>query len=95
MALAIADEARQRLGKVRPADQRRRLEDAIEAATRTLDSAGTTSPGLLELARASLLVALGRHDAARESRRRVFLYPDRGLSHALARAWFPAMEVRR
>jgi tetratricopeptide (TPR) repeat protein len=95
MALAIADDARQRLGKARTADQRRRMEEAIEAATRTLDSAGTTSPGLLELARASLLAALGRHDEARESRRKVFLYPDRGLSHALARAWLPAMEVRR
>ncbi|MEO5568942.1 MAG: hypothetical protein ABIR92_10645, partial [Gemmatimonadaceae bacterium] len=95
MAVAIADEARQRLGKVRTADQRRRLEAAIEAATRTLDSAATTSPGLLELARASLLAAVGRHDAALESRRQVFLYPDRGLSHALARAWFPPKEVRR
>jgi tetratricopeptide (TPR) repeat protein len=95
MALAIADEARHRLGTARTADQRRRIEDAIEVATRTLDSAGTTSPGLLELARASLLAALGRNDEARESRRKVFLYPDRGLSHALARAWLPAMEVRR
>ena len=95
MALAIADDARQRLGKARTTDQRHRMEEAIDSATRTLDSAGTTSPGLLELARASLLSALGRHDEARESRRKVFLYPDRGLSHALARAWLPAMEVRR
>ena len=95
MALAIADEARRRLGKVRTAEQRRRLEDGIEAAAGTLDSAGTTSPGLVELARASLLAALDRRDESRESWRRVFLYPDRGMSYALARAWFPAVEARR
>jgi tetratricopeptide (TPR) repeat protein len=95
MTLAIADEARKRLGKTRTADQRRRLEDAIEAATRTLDSGGTSSPGLVELARASLLSAVGRQEEARRSWSKVFLYPDRNLSHALARAWFPAVEARR
>ncbi len=95
LALAIADEARQRLGKTRTAGQRRRLDEALAAATRTLESGGTTSPGLLELARASLLAALGRHDESRDSWRRVFLYPDRGMSHALARAWFPAVEAHR
>lgn len=95
MTLAIADAARQRLGKARTADQRRRLEDALEAATRTLDSGGTSSPGLLELARASLLAAVGRNDEARDSWRKVFAYPDRNLSHALARAWLPPAEARR
>jgi tetratricopeptide (TPR) repeat protein len=95
MAVAIADEARRRLGKTRTADQRRRLNEALAAATRTLESGGTTSPGLLELARASLLAALGRHDESRDSWRRVFLYPDRGMSHALARARFPAVEAPR
>jgi len=95
MAVAIADEARQRLGRSRTADQRRRLDEALAAATRTLDSGGTTSPGLLELARASLLAALGRHGESRESRRQVFLHPDRNLSHALARAWFTPVETRR
>jgi hypothetical protein len=33
-----------------------------------------------------LLEALGKNTDARESLRRVFTYPDRGLSHALARA---------
>jgi len=95
MAVAIADEARQRLGKTRTADQRRRLDEALDAATRTLDAGGTSSPGLVELARASLLAALGRVDESRQSLRKVFMYPDRNLSHALARAWFPPVEARR
>ena len=95
MSVAIADEARQRLGRTRTAVQRRRLEQALEAAARTLDSAATSSPGLVELARASLLAALGRDEEARQSRRKVFLYPDRNLSHALARAWVPQVAARR
>jgi hypothetical protein len=95
MSVAIADEARERLGRTRTADQRRRLEQALDAATRTLDSAGTTSPGLVELARASLLAALGRDEDARRSRTQAFMYPDRNLSHALARAWLPQVEARR
>jgi tetratricopeptide (TPR) repeat protein len=95
MSVAIADDARERLGRTRTADQRSRLEQALAAATRTLDSAGTSSPGLVELARASLLAALDRHDESRRSREKVFLYPDRNLSHALARAWLPPVEARR
>jgi hypothetical protein len=95
MTLAIADDARKRLGKIRTAEQRRRLEDALDAATRTLDSGSTSSPGLVELARASLLSALGREEEASQSWSKVFLHPDRNLSHALARAWFPAVEARR
>jgi hypothetical protein len=86
LAVAIADEARERLGVSRTPDDRRRLEESLEAATRTLDSGGTSSPGSLEYARASLLAALGRIDETRTSLRRVFLFPDRNLSHALARA---------
>jgi tetratricopeptide (TPR) repeat protein len=95
MSVAIADEARQRLGRSRTADQFRRLEQALDAATRTLDAAGTSSPGLVALARASLLAALGQNEEARLSRRKVFLYPDRNLSHALARAWLPPVAGRR
>ena len=95
MTLAIADDARRRLGKTRTLDQRRRLEDALDAATRTLDSGGTSSPGLTELARASLLAALNRNVEARRSWTKVFFYPDRNLSHALARAWPPAVEAPR
>ena len=95
MTLAIADDARRRLGKTRTADQRRRLEDALDAATRTLESAGTSNPGLTELARASLLAVLDRSVEARRSWTKVFLYPDRNLSHALARAWPPPVEARQ
>jgi tetratricopeptide (TPR) repeat protein len=85
MAVAIADEARRRLGRARRAEERRRLEEALEVATRTLESGGTSNPGLMEYARALLLGALGRVDESRRSLGRVFLFPDRNLSHALAR----------
>jgi hypothetical protein len=95
MMLAIADDARKRLGGTQTSDQRRRLEEALDAATRTMDSGGTSNPGLAELARASLLAALGRDVEARRSWRKVFVYPDRNLSHALARAWLPPVEAPR
>jgi hypothetical protein len=86
MSVAIADAARARLGRARTAAERVRLERALEAATSTLESGATTNPGLMEYARASLLAALGRGDESRASFGRVFVFPDRNLSHALARA---------
>ena len=86
MAVAIADEARARLGESRTADQRHRLEAALDAATRTRDSGDSSNPGYTELARASVLAALGRVDESRRSIERVFLFPDRNLSHAWAHA---------
>jgi tetratricopeptide (TPR) repeat protein len=83
--IAVADRARQRLGRGRTSAERARLERALDAAANTLESAATSGPGLVEYARASLLSALGRPDDSRQAYRRVFLYPDRGLSHALAR----------
>jgi hypothetical protein len=97
MNLAIADEARRRLGAARTADQRRRLERALDTTSRTLDSGETSNPGYTELARASLLAALGRVDEARQSMARVFLFPDRNLSHALAHSFMrgPTAEIPR
>ena len=86
LTLALADMARQRLGRPRTAVERGRLERALENATALLETAGTSSPGVIEYARGVLLEALGKNAEARESLRRVFTYPDRGLSHALARA---------
>ena len=86
LTLAMADAARERLGRPRTSAERARLERALESATLTLESAGTSSPGLIEYARGALLAALTRTSEARESLQRVFTYPDRGLSHALARA---------
>jgi tetratricopeptide (TPR) repeat protein len=85
MAVAVGDEARRRLGTARTPDQRRRLESALDSATRTLESASTNNPGLMEYARGLLLAALGRGNEAGMAFRRVFRYPDRALSHALAR----------
>ena len=85
LTLALADAAARRLGRPRTAAERGRLERALENATATLESAGTSSPGLIEYARGVLLAALGRTRESQESLRRVFMYPDRGLSHVLAR----------
>ena len=86
LALALADTAARRLGRTRSAAERARLERALENATAILESAGTSSPGTIEYARGVLLASLGKNAEARESLRRVFTYPDRGLSHVLARA---------
>jgi tetratricopeptide (TPR) repeat protein len=85
LTLAIADTAARRLGRPRTAAERARLERALESATATLESAGTSGPGLLEYASSMLLAALGKSGESHESLRRVFTYPDRGLSHVLAR----------
>ena len=86
LTIAIADEARARLGLRRTPDQQRRLEAALARAAHALDTGGASNPGLTELARASLLAALGRTDASQRSMARVFVWPDRNLSHAFARA---------
>ena len=86
MSVAVAVDARRRLGRLNAADERRALEEALESATRTLESADSSNPGLVEYARALLLAALDRVDESRASLKRVFVYPDRTLSHALARA---------
>jgi tetratricopeptide (TPR) repeat protein len=84
MSLAIADEARQRLGGKPTPEQRRRLEAALGTMTRALDTGDTSSPGYTELVRAALLSSLGRGGESRQALTRVFLYPDRNLSHAWA-----------
>jgi tetratricopeptide (TPR) repeat protein len=83
--VAIADEARGRLGHQRSEEQRRRLEAALESVTLAVDSGSSSNPGALEYSRGLLLASLGRKDESRAALRRVFLFPDRNLSHALAR----------
>jgi hypothetical protein len=83
--LAMADEARGHLSHARTDDQRRRLEEGLASATLTLESGGSSNPGTLEYARALLMAALGRKEEARAPLQRAFLFPDRNLSHALAR----------
>jgi hypothetical protein len=51
-----------------------------------LDQDGSSNPGSLALARALLLSSLGRAAESRRALQRVFILPDRNLSHALARA---------
>jgi hypothetical protein len=51
-----------------------------------MESGTSGNPGLTEYTRALLLSALGRPEESRQAWRRVFVYPDRSLSHALARS---------
>jgi len=83
--LAIADEARGALGHQRTDEQQRRLETALESVTLAVDSGSASNPGVLEYSRGLLLASLGRKEESRAALRRVFLFPDRNLSHALAR----------
>jgi tetratricopeptide (TPR) repeat protein len=85
LSVAIAHDARRRLGRPVTAAERRRVAESLDAATRSLESGTTSSPGTLELARAMLLAALGRAAESRTALQRVFVYPDRNLSHAFAR----------
>jgi tetratricopeptide (TPR) repeat protein len=86
LSVALGEDARRRLGRPNAVDGRRRLEDALQAATRTLESGDTSNPGFMEYARALLLGELGRAEESRSALRQVFVFPDRNLSHALARA---------
>jgi hypothetical protein len=83
---AVAIGALAKLGRGMTDAERPHAEQALASATATLESAGTSNPGLIEYARSVLLVGLGRGEDASASWHRVFIYPDRGLSHALARS---------
>jgi tetratricopeptide (TPR) repeat protein len=83
-ATAIAYDAASSLGttgKPSPA----RLEAALSAITAVVESGESSEPGTALYVQARLRAALGHVDEARESLTRVFLFPDRNLSHALAR----------
>jgi hypothetical protein len=58
---------------------------SAEAETAALIESGAGASGLVTLARGRVLRALGREKEAVEQFRAVFLLPDRGLSHHLAR----------
>ncbi len=85
MNIVLADLARRRLGRARSVAERQLLTDALDVAARTMESGSTSNPGFTEYVRALLLSALGRRQESREALRRVFTFPDRNLSHALAR----------
>jgi hypothetical protein len=82
--IADAYEAATVKGPVDPASWRAALRSAERDAAAVLES-GSSPSGLITLARGRLLRALGRKQAANEQFRAVFLLPDRGLSHHLAR----------
>jgi Flp pilus assembly protein TadD len=82
--VADAYEAAALVGPVDPAAWRPELELAARRAA-ALTESGAGSSGLLTLARGRVLRALGREQQAIDEFRAVFLLPDRGLSHHLAR----------
>ena len=84
-ATAIAYEAASALGTAGGAPSPARLEAALSAISAAVASADPSAPGTALYVQARLSAALGHVDEARESLARVFLFPDRNLSHALAR----------
>jgi tetratricopeptide (TPR) repeat protein len=82
--IADAYEAATVMGRVDPAAWRRALRSAEGAAAAIIEDRASPS-GLVTLARGRVLRALGREQEAVEQFRGVFLLPDRGLSHHLAR----------
>ena len=86
MNIAIASLARRSLGRADGPAERAILQAALADASTSLDTGVSGNPGVTEYARGLLLHALGRDAESRRSLRRVFLFPDRHLSHVLARA---------
>jgi tetratricopeptide (TPR) repeat protein len=82
--IADAYEAATVTGPVDPAAWRAALRSGERGAAALLES-GASASGLVILARGRLLRALGRKQEAHEQFQAVFLVPDRGLSHHLAR----------
>jgi tetratricopeptide (TPR) repeat protein len=85
LRLALADEARRRLGRQGDDSWRRRLEEALARTTAAAEAAGGGNPGSTRWVQGLLLRALGREAEAQEAWRAVFRLPDRQLSHHLAR----------
>jgi hypothetical protein len=86
MNVAIASLAARSLGRADGPPDRAKLQAALADASTALDSGVTGNPGATEYARGLLLRALGRDAESRRSLQHVFLFPDRHLSHVLARA---------
>ena len=84
-ATAIESDAASALGTAGGAPSPARLDAALSAITAVVESEDAQSPGTALYVQARLRAALGRVAEARESLSRVFLFPDRNLSHALAR----------
>ena len=82
--VAFAYRAAQRLGAASDTEWRPRLEAALAEADLYLFRGGHY-PALATAARGLLLRALGRHAEAEEALRQVFVLPDKGLAHQLAR----------
>ena len=81
---AFAHRAAQRLGEASEADWRPRLEAALAEADLYLLRGGHY-PALATCARGMLLHALGRNAEADEALRQVFVLPDKGMPHHIAR----------
>jgi tetratricopeptide (TPR) repeat protein len=81
---AFAYRAAQRLGQASDAEWRRRLEAALAEAELYLFRGGHY-PAVATCARGMLLRALGRTREGEEALRQVFVLPDKGMPHHIAR----------
>jgi tetratricopeptide (TPR) repeat protein len=91
LRLAVADAARRRLGRPADAAWERRLSGALDATRAAIDAGEGSNPGLARWTEGLLLRALGRDAEARAAWRDVFRWPDRNLSHSLARTTLRAL----
>jgi len=85
LARAVAADAVRTSGETLSAGILQGLETALDELTAMLEDGDASSPGLVAYSRARILRVLGRDADARQALASVFAYPDRGLSHLLAR----------
>ena len=85
LARALAVAAGSAIGDEPSPETAAQLQSTLDDLDAALDDGDAGSPGLVAYTRARLLWTLGRGDEARQAVARVFMYPDRGLSHLLAR----------
>jgi tetratricopeptide (TPR) repeat protein len=85
LARALAVAAGRAIGDEPSPETAAHLQSTLDDLAAALDDGDTGSPGLVAYTRARILWTLGRGDEARQAVARVFVYPDRGLSHLLAR----------
>ena len=85
LARAVAADALRTSGETLSTEALQRLKTGLDELTATLEDGDASSPGLVAYSRARILRVLGRDADARQALAGVFTYPDRGLSHLLAR----------
>jgi hypothetical protein len=85
LARALAVAAGRAIGDEPSPETAAHLQSTLDDLAAELEQNDSSSPGLVAYTQARLLLTLGHRDEARQAVARVFTYPDRGLSHLLAR----------